>query len=163
MQQTVSTRFQELLAAVNNRLRHKPGRVIYVVPGSTIVWDDCCDGQLTARLASLAPVMTSGGNMVNCGVQYWRATGELTLIRCALVIYNQGVAPVPSALNKEGKEALDDSDVLLATLGDFEWVTGISSWGALGPNAGCRGITVNFTFNLDHPVYSGNPSYPSCS
>lgn len=151
MQQFISEKFTTLLDEIYDDLEEKPGRVVYVVPGAQIVWDDCCSGQLTGRLQSLSPVLASGTTSNKCGIQFWRATGEVILLRCALMINDQGIAPRPDQLTEEGIECLDDSDVLLAHIADQDWVTGITAWNPIGPSSGCRGISVSFTFNVDQP------------
>ena len=150
METQVVRQFDELIAAVTAALpaNKRPARTISLVPGTQVVWDDCEDGQLTCRLASMAPISSSGQR---CQIDYWSATGELTLLRCALTQDDQGVAPKPGDLKAEGAESLADTDVMLKTVASFEWVDSIASWAPVGPDGGCKGIVITFTFKLDQP------------
>lgn len=170
METQVVAKFTELTTAVTEALpaAKRPARTIAVVPGTQVVWDDCEDGQLTCRLASMVPISSSNQR---CQIDYWSATGELTLLRCALTQDDQGVAPKPGDLAAEGAESLADTDLLLKTVAAHEWVDSIASWAPLGPDGGCKGIVVTFTFKLDQPpppppppvvatgVVAGQPGY----
>ncbi len=82
MEAFIVAKFTELLSTVTSVMKRPPARVIALVPGTSVVWDDCENGQLTGRLAAMTPV--SSKPVQRCGIDYWRATGELTLLRCAL-------------------------------------------------------------------------------
>jgi hypothetical protein len=159
METQVVAKFTELLAAVVDALpaAQKPARVIALVPGTQVVWDDCEDGQLTGRLASMTPISSTNQR---CQIDYWSATGELTLLRCALTQDEEGRAPLPGDLKVEAAESLRDTDLLLSIVASFEWVDSILSWNPLGPDGGCKGIAVTFTFKLDQPVVPPPPPPP---
>lgn len=151
MEEFIVAKFQDLLDDILPRLTKKPGRVIAVVPGNQIAWDDCCQGQLTCRLVSMTPVLAEGSSMAQCGIKYWQAIGEVALLRCSQALDDRGNAPKPSIVRTEGVEGLSDSDVLLKSIGDQNWISSISSWMPLGPQGGCKGIQIQFNFNLDQP------------
>lgn len=146
----VVDKFTELLAEVTTNLTRVPARVIPVVPGTSVAWDDCEKGQLTGRLVSMTPV--SNVPSQRCGVDYWRATGELMLLRCALAVDDQGRAPKPGDLKAEAAESLADTEVLLKAVIAMPWIDQIASWAPLGPEGGCKGVQVTFTFKLDQPA-----------
>jgi hypothetical protein len=156
MEAVVMQRFTEITDQVMSLLPddNKPGRVVKLVPGSEISWDDCCQGQLSARLAGLIPIKGAGANSP-CGIDYWVATGELTMLRCSVALTSEApYIPPPAVLEAEGSGNLTDSDLMLAVLLSKDWVKSITSWNPVGPNAnsgGCRGISWNFTFHLDSP------------
>lgn len=145
----VITRFTALLKDVTDAMKRPPARVIALVPGTQVVWDSCEDGQLTGRLASMVPVSSTNQR---CQIDYWLSTGEITLLRCALSIDDQGRAPSPADLKAEAAESLADTDLLLKAVARQPWVDAIVSWAPLGPSGGCKGIQVTFTFKLDQPV-----------
>lgn len=168
MESQVVSQFTDLLNAVVNAMpsAQRPARVIPVVPGTMVVWDECEQGQLTGRLAALEPVSLTDQR---CQIDYWIATGELTLLGCALGTNDQGEVPKAGDLAAEGAAALSDTDLLLKTVASFEWVDAIISWSPLGPDGGCKGIVITFTFKLDQPfdppiiratgVVAGTPGY----
>lgn len=151
MEEFITTKFTELLDDILSRLEQQPGRVIAVVPGTSIVWDDCCEGQLTARLVSLTPVLTQATPMSQCGIKYWQAVGEVALLRCSQALEEDGSAPAPVKVLTEGVDQLKESDEILKALANQSWISSLANWQPLGPNAGCRGISINFNFNLDQP------------
>lgn len=152
MEGQVVRQFTELLDAVVAALPvgRKPARVIPIIPGTQVVWDECEYGQLTCRLANLVPISNTA--IQRCGVDYWRATGELTMLRCAAVLDDQGRAPTPADLVADGRESLYDTDVMLKTLASMEWVTNIQNWRPWDPQGGCKGVEILFDFNLDQPT-----------
>lgn len=149
MEAFVVAKFTELLKDVISVMKRPPARAIALVPGTAVVWDDCENGQLTGRLAAMTPV--SSKPVQRCGIDYWRATGELTLLRCALTQDDQGRAPTPGDLRAEAAESLADTELLLKAVAKQEWVEQILSWTPLGPDGGCKGVQLTFTFVLDQP------------
>jgi hypothetical protein len=148
---TVVNYFTELTSAVVAALpaNKRPARVIPLIPGTQVVWDSCEEGQLTCRLSNLVPHSNTARQA--CGVDYWTATCEITLLRCAAVLDDQGRAPLPGDLVADGRESLADTDLLLKTISTMEWVTNIQNWRPWDPQGGCKGVEVLFEFRLDHP------------
>lgn len=151
MEEFITDKFQTLLDDINTNLEKKPGRVIAVVPGNQVIWDDCCKGQLTARLVSLTPVLTGGSSITQCGIKWWQAVGEITLVRCAATLNDNGSAPKPGVLLAEGRDALKDTDTIIKSIGTQDWIQSIGGWTPAANTGGCRGISITFNFNLDHP------------
>jgi hypothetical protein len=61
-------------------------------PGAEVAWDDCCDGQVYARLISMTPSGSpaTGARVVSpCGVLIWAVTIGVGVIRCAAVVDDQ--------------------------------------------------------------------------
>jgi hypothetical protein len=151
MEEFITGKFTQLLDDVLPRLDKQPGRVIAVVPGIQIVWDDCCLGQLTARLVSLTPVLTNNAPMTRCGIKYWQAVGEVALLRCSTALEEDGSAPAPVKVLTEGVAQLSETEAVLQALNNQDWISSIGAWQPLGPNAGCRGFQLTFNFILDNP------------
>jgi hypothetical protein len=89
--------------------------------------------------------------MGQCGIRYWEAVGEVTLLRCAASLNDDGTAPAPYVLLAEGKDSIKDTDAILAGMGAQEWIRSIGTWTPQANQGGCRGIAVQFNFILDQP------------
>ena len=107
-------------------------------------WDDCCEGQVWVRLVQVETVQVgkrlASGHMCT---QMKALTVGVGVLRCALVIDDQGHAPEASALSKESLGVLVDMDALSNAIQCCE-VPGavrvtMSRWDALGPEGGCVG------------------------
>lgn len=133
----------------------KPVRVIYLAPGEQIVWDsteDCRGGQLTARLSALTPHRTGGTRPANfspCTIDYWTATIEITLLRCAATVDNQGQAPSAATLTGDGLRGASDLGIILRALTKLEFIDNITQWTPQGPQGGQFGNAWFFTMKLD--------------
>jgi hypothetical protein len=130
-----------------------PSRVINVVPGESIVWDQCCNGgQLTARLANMVPHYshtTKQAQMTPCSIDYWTATVEVTLLRCAAVQNNAGAPPSAERIGANGSLSLSDMRIILQAMTTRDFVDDVNGFEALGPNGGCMGMSWQFYTKLD--------------
>jgi len=129
-----------------------PDRVIYVVPGQEVVWDDNCTGQLTARLSSFLPhrsTNTKTASLTKCSIDYWTASVEITLLRCAQVVDNQGLAPSPTELTADGLRGLYDMRVILEAITLLDFVDDVVTWEPIGPEGGFYGNRWIFTLKVD--------------
>lgn len=156
METVIETRAKAALDAILAELpeNQRPGRVVYLVPGDSIVWDfegDCAGGQLTARLSALVPHISGGRTafISPCTIDYWTATIEVTLLRCAATIDNSGAAPTPTKLSADGLAGARDLRVMLEAITGLDFVDGIGAWLPQGPNAGTYGNQWTFTTKLD--------------
>jgi len=143
--------------------RPLPAHVIYLVPGESVVWDNrCCEGQLSARLTTLAAHRTASVRPVTltpCSIDYWTATLEVTLLRCAATIDNAGNAPSPGALLADGQSGLGDTGAMLRALTRVPFIDDVTSWTPQGPSGGCMGVTWTVTFKVDATPCDGYEDY----
>lgn len=151
-----------LTGSADSALSPRPGRVIQVAPGEAVAWDDCCDGQLWARLVNLTPNEGSSPQRRQgadaCAVPFFIATLELGIIRCAAVVNDQGVAPSAMQITADGMQGLADMAQLLAVLrcSPYE-IRQLGNWTPRGPEGGCHGGFWTFTIRLDNCVECPEP------
>ena len=143
-----------VLAEMVLRDRPAPARVVYIVPGEAIVWDstdDCQGGQLTIRLSALAPHRsgTKTATLTPCSIDYWTATLEVIMLRCAAVVDNQGMAPSSLRLAEDGQNGLNDLGGILRAISALEFVDDITQWTPQGPTGGMYGNGWFFTTKMD--------------
>lgn len=115
-----------------------PARVL-LMPGADVVHDDCCDGQLWARVIEVLPHYSTPGRGKNCGVDYWTATIGLGIVRCAATLDSRGNPP--SAENMSADTVLQnlDAHLLSGVFACFSHVTRVTRWRPVGPRGGCVG------------------------
>lgn len=120
-----------------------PKRVVLVAPGALVAFDDCCDGQVWARLDNIAP--TQGSNPANrsgmhgCSVPHFLATMELGVTRCAHTVSDRGKAPSAAQITSDGEQSIDDMAALLGVLRCLPDIRAVVSWTPQGPEGGCHG------------------------
>lgn len=124
-----------------------PGR-IYLSPGDTVAWDDCCNGQLWVRLLPVtAPRDSSNprrGPGGVCGPHMWSVRLGIGVLRCAAVVDDRGRAPAPSALTDDTLGMVEDMEILQHALQNLDLpraalsVT-LTEWTPLGPSGQCVG------------------------
>lgn len=126
-----------------------PGRTILVAPGEVVAHDDCCDGQVWARLVTLAPTPTTNPagrpGLHPCALPHFVATIELGVIRCAAVVNSNGKAPSPRQITADGQQGLADMSTLLGVLRCTPNLRGLQAWTPVGPEGGCHGGFWTFT------------------
>lgn len=154
MDEFIAEKCQETLDAILDALPNdlRPSRAIALVPGESVVWDSCCEGgQLTVRVASMAPRRTGAKTalLTPCTIDYWTVTVEVMLLRCAAVVDNQGLAPSAEALTNDGTRGLSDMALILRTITQLPFVDDVTAWTPQGPSGGCFGNRWNFTFKAD--------------
>lgn len=133
---------------------NRPERIVTLVPGESVVWDDCCAGQLTARVTSFTPFRTQPTRpaVINpCTITYWIVNVEIMLLRCAAVLDNAGTAPSPEALTLDGTRGIFDMARMLEALVELDFVDDIVSWTPQGPSGGCFGNSIVFRMKVDSP------------
>lgn len=153
MEDVIRERMDSVIAEVVQRMPadRKPSRVVNVAPGQSVAWDECCAGQLTARLATMTPVFRQPRTavMTPCSILYWAATVEVQLLRCAAVVNNQGMAPSPGQITLNGIDGLQDTRIILEAITAQDFVDGVPNWLPIGPNGGCYGVAWTFSMKLD--------------
>lgn len=129
----------------------------YCVPGprarsiiavGEVAFDDCCNGQVWARLISAQPSDTNQRGFAQqsgCGVLMWDATIGVGAIRCAPTIDDQSNPPSEAALCASTNEVTGDMAALLTAIQcDVAMALGprrvrIVRWDSITPEGGCVG------------------------
>ena len=131
----------ELAAAVEEHLSTKPGRTI-VAPGSTVAWDDCCAGQLWARVITVVPLYKGTMNGVQCPTGYDFTLG-VGVIRCVATVDDRGRAPSAQQITRDGTAGQRDMREIADVLQSYRPVDALAgrlgTWTPLGPDGGCAG------------------------
>lgn len=119
-----------------------------IIAVGEVAFDDCCDGQVWARLISAVPAPQTNQTPAAaqaCGVVMWDATVGIGMVRCAATVNDQGAAPAPSVLCYEALTATADMAALQAAIScDLAPTRGARRvrflrWDAIGPEGGCVG------------------------
>jgi len=139
-----ATRANELLTARDIA----PGRLILVAPGTQVAWDDCCKGQLWARLVRLEAAPVKPGT--SCGPDFFIATLELGIVRCVSTVDDRGRVPSAARISEDGMSGLVDMGVLLEAIQCSPRTRTVGKWTPAGPNGGCAGGSWEFTVRLDN-------------
>lgn len=159
MEQVLSERgiaaLDAILLKFNQNGVAKPSRIVYLVPGDSIVWDSAC-GQLTCRLDTLVPHSTNKtARLTACSIDYWVATLEITYLQCVSALDDSGKAPSGEKITEDGLAIAKSMRLMLEALtalkndeGDSVW-SGPPSWQPNGPNGGMGGITWKIPFQID--------------
>lgn len=143
-----------IIAALAEAESEEPARVVYVVPGAEIVWDetgDCRGGQLTARLSSLTAHRQSPkpAQLTPCSIDYWTANLEVTLLRCVAVVDDNGSPPAADAITRDGQRQFSDMGIMLRALTSLDFIDDVVGWTPQGPLGGMAGPQWNVTFKVD--------------
>lgn len=126
-----------------------------------IAWDDCCAGQVWARLIDMTPLEGATGGLTGrvtaggqpCGPLMWRATIGVGVLRCAAVVNESGDAPAAAVLSTEALRTLMDmaelSEALQCCFAPQVDRLAMQRWDPLGPDGGCVGGEWTFTVLVD--------------
>lgn len=128
--------------------------LIHLAPGREEAWDNCCTGQLYARVIEVYPSSPFPGrsNASGCGDLMAVRIG-LGVLRCAAVLDNEGNAPSAEAMTGDTLEALEDMAILLDVLRSFSvepWLPGfrLEGWVPKGVSGGCHGGEWTFALGV---------------
>jgi hypothetical protein len=150
MEFTLEARATQVIDAINSQLTLPPTRVIYLVPGDAVVWDLGNCGQLSARLSQLVPHATyPGAYSLKCAIDYWVATLEITLLRCAATVGDDMKPPTAARLTQDGNQGAEDMRIMLEQITLMDWVDAVPVWKPEGPQGGVFGTTWMITTKLD--------------
>lgn len=131
----------ELVGAVYDHLSVKPGRTI-VAPGASVAWDDCCAGQLWARVVSVTPVYQGSRSSAACVIAHDLTIG-VGIVRCVAVVDDRGRAPSATQISADGNSGLRDMREIADALHGHQPVDALSAqlgvWTPSGPDGGCAG------------------------
>lgn len=142
-----------LVATTMDDADRLPGRV-YLAPGDTTAWDDCCGsegeaaGQLYLRVAAIFPTGLPFPDpyrkpSVPCGAPLVGMTLGIGTVRCAHTVDDYGTAPTAEELTGDALALLEDSTLIWKALQQLDTVPGvrsvqIGSWAPDGPLGGCE-------------------------
>lgn len=139
----------DIVTSSVNLLSPRPSRAILIAPGESMAWDDCCEGQVWARLTSLAPLPSNtpaqrpGANP--CAIPSFLGTFELGIVRCAATVNDRGQAPSPFQITEDGEQSINDMTTLLGILRCRDDLRSLIGWIPQGPEGGCHGGYWQFT------------------
>lgn len=152
----VMTGILSAAASTLNDENRSPGRV-ELTPGAVPAWDDCCAGQLYARVIEVFPTAGKespfpqidsrqrGTADAVCKIHAYALHFGLGVLRCAATVNDQGVAPSSAQVTNDAVLMYADSRSLLAVLMcDVASVRGVHQiklgrWTPLGVEGGCMG------------------------
>lgn len=140
---------QTAVACARDGLSQPVGRIL-VAPGAEVAYDDCCAGQLWARLVEVVPAqMSQQSGVFNrtvstpCGVLMWQATIGVGVLRCAATVDESLAAPPANVLTLEAlqvvQDAADLAEALQCCLAPQVKKLTMGLWTPLGPGGGCVG------------------------
>lgn len=128
---------------------------VHLAAGTEPVWDACCtcevgNGQATVNVVQVQPEnVATGGGITRCGHDFL-ATIDISVMRCALVVGDDGSPPDPDALTMETLQVLQDRKTVVQAvrccfageadephIAASDWEFG--DWIPQGPQGGCVG------------------------
>jgi hypothetical protein len=142
-----------VLGCVHDALREPVGRVV-VMPGASVVWDDCCEGQLWVRVVSVVGAGTLTKSAMQPCAPLYQVNLTVGVVRCAAVIDSQGNPPTPAVMTHDADTTLRDfADVVTGLVCCASKVPEISalrveSWAPVGVDGGCVGGEVSASFRM---------------
>lgn len=148
-----------------------PAACCCLMPGETVVWDDCSNGQAWVRLAALYqtdqfPTATNGTRACG-GMEGWAATFELGVIRCMPSPDETGALPTCEEYAETDRLVQADALAMLRTVMCCDWRTGCNltgrravtgGWTPMGPEGGCVGGRLMVTVELSGCVCDPAPA-----
>lgn len=139
----------------------------HLASGTEPAWDNCCtcdigSGQATVNVVQVSPdSTTTSGAITRCGHDFI-ATVNLSVMRCALTIADDGTPPDPEALTLEALQVLQDRKTMVQAVrccfagsevapvvDASDWEFG--DWLPLGPQGGCVGGVQTITLRFSDP------------
>jgi hypothetical protein len=156
----IKAALQAVLDAAEARLDEcsEPVGQTGILPGASIAWDNCCDGQLWVRVIDITPIATTNAAGVPC-VTYLKIQAALGLVRCWAIVDDDGVPPSAAEMEADATSMLVDADALMAALQDVGAT--VSRGVPLGPQGNCGGWEWTFTFLKTPCVGCESPGGPS--
>lgn len=144
---------QALLLSGSCALSPAPKRVVSIYPGTSVSWDDCCNGQLSFQVNALTPIWQSAGRVSiknPCTISWWEVQIDVKILRCAATVNSAGVPPSPAQISADGNQLLNDmQNILKALEGSPFSVYNLNPWVPSGPEGGCVGGSFTFMIRCD--------------
>lgn len=145
---TVGPVLQDILTAAVTALKDCGRPTVkrkVLMPGSSVVWDDCCNGELWVRVTSLAPTVTNVTEVSDVTVN-----AGLGIVRCMHGLDGEG-PPTAAQMTNDTLSMTADADALLQAL--YTFTPGpqtrpivLGTGNPLGPQGLCGGFEWTFSF-----------------
>lgn len=128
-----------------------PAGRVFLAPGTTVPWDDCCEngGQLYVRVVEAYPTAGPGANFPGidaqqqCGVNLLAAQLAVGVIRCAHTIDDDGNPPSVEEVTVDALKTTLDMSILLNAItccfGPKRKHFKVNNWTPQGVQGGCVG------------------------
>lgn len=146
----ISPVLSDIVAQAVTALSPTPDRIVYVAPGQEVAWDDCCGGQLTGRVVSIAPhTGTQPRSVAPCGVLYWDVLLAVGILRCVAVVDDAGTAPPANQLTADGLQMMADAQAIQQVILCHDRVVQINAWVPQGPGGACAGGEWTFLIRVE--------------
>lgn len=123
-------------------------RIISVSPGEMVAWDDAEQGLLYVRVITVEPKLgPRGATNVLCGIESWRASAAIGVLRCAAGVTDNGF-PSAAQITDDGIEMTDDFTALMQAVLGSRFTHAVAGWNPLGPEGYVHGGEWLFTFDM---------------
>lgn len=146
----------QVLALAETHLTVPVGRAT-VMPGNTVVQDDCCDGQLWVRVVSIVGVSGLSQPASQPCTRLYQVRLGIGVDRCAHTVNDQGIPPTPGEMTADAFQTYQDqADLVEAWVCSiFPYLMNLNSAGAAKMedwlprpvDGGCVGGELDITFN----------------
>lgn len=143
----------EILTCAQENLTN-PVALVTITPGNTVAWDDCCEGELWARVVSVVGASSMSNPRLQPCAATWQVRFEVGVIRCAHVVDDAGNIPTAAQMTADALATYQDrADLTYALMCCVPGIPGIQDlqvgdWLPQGPEGGCVGGTLTSTFTL---------------
>ena len=148
MADNVGPVLQDILTAAEAALIacSRPVKLVTLSPGSSVAWDDCCDGELWVRLITMTPNIANVSDITDVTV-----TAGVGVVRCFNGMDNDARPPTAAEMTADTLGSLTDADALLGALYNFTPKAEtrnltVTTGTPLGPQGYCGGFEWTFTF-----------------
>lgn len=139
--------------------------LVHLAPGSSVAWDNCCEGggQLWLRVLEIYPTAglsspfpsRDSSQPGGCGVVQLAVHLGLGIVRCTPTLDDHGNPPSGEAMTGSALEMVDDMRVLLEVVAcAVKTLPGVANakvgrWVPQGPDGGCAGGEWTFHIAYD--------------
>lgn len=100
---------------------HLPN-LVFVAPGNTVAWDNCCEGeqgggQMWTRLVSIVPLPQTSQP---CDISNLQVRAALGTVRCMAGIKDDGSFPTAAEMTSDALVTGQDQDIMLRAIRDWQ-------------------------------------------
>ena len=103
------------LVCVEESLTKPVGRAL-VMPGNSVVWDDCCQGQLWIRIVSIVGSSALSKPAMQPCAPVYRVRVGIGVIRCAHTVDDNGQIPTPAQMTADAFQTFQDRAAFMAAI-----------------------------------------------
>lgn len=147
-----------ILDCVVRSLSKQVGRAL-VMPGNSIVHDDCCDGQAWVRVISVVGSSALSNPAMQPCLPLYQVRLGIGVARCAHTIDDDGLAPTPAEMTADAFQTFQDrADIVRALIccvpeielmKPFLKTIRVEDWLPDTISGGCLGSEISMTFSMD--------------